>query len=328
MLEVMSIRVSFGDVVALSGASLTVPAGSTTAVMGPSGCGKSTLLRVIAGLESPGAGRVTWRGRDLDGVPTHERGFGLMFQDYALFPHRSVGGNVAFGLRMAGWERDAIAERVEGVLSLVGLNGYADRRIAGLSGGEQQRVALARALAPAPELLMLDEPIGALDRDLRDQLMTDMRGLFAELDVTVLYVTHDQDEAFALADHVAVMQAGRILGSGAAEDLWRNPGSAFTARFIGHDNVVDGSAARRLAAVGILPSKAPVSIAAGAITATPLAAGPGQVVASRFVSGTYRTTIDVNGVTLTTDCDAVLPTGSAVGIEIDSSGVTHLDNEG
>ena len=177
-------------------------------VLGPSGSGKTTLLRVIAGLQRPDAGRVLLDGRDLEGIPPHRRGIGLVFQDHALFPHRDVSGNVSFGLRMRGDPPEAVAARTAEVLDLVGLAGFEHRSIGTLSGGEQQRVALARALAPEPRVLLLDEPLGSLDRRLRDRLLDDLARVFDELGLTAVYVTHDQTEAFALGDRVAVMRAG------------------------------------------------------------------------------------------------------------------------
>lgn len=324
MLQIRGVTVAFDKVIALDAVDLTAESGSTTVVMGPSGCGKSTLLRVVAGLQRPDSGQVSWIGQPLDAVPPHERGFGLMFQDYALFPHRSAGANVAFGLRMAGWEKASIHARVHEMLDLVGLGRYADRSVGNLSGGEQQRIALARALAPSPDLLMLDEPIGALDRDLRSQLMVEMREIFRGLELTVVYVTHDQHEAFGLADHIAVMRAGRIVRSSTPEDLWRNPGSAFTARFIGHDNVIDDAAAGRLAAAGLFASTGPVTIAPAAVIVTPGPNGPGHIVESRFVTGTYQTTIDIDGVALTGECSELLPPGTTVDVAIAPSGVTRL----
>ena len=237
MLEVRGVQVAFDGVRALDGLDLDVGDGEVVALLGPSGCGKTTLLRVIAGLEPPAAGRIVLDGRDLATVATHERGVGLMFQDYALFPHRDVAGNVAFGLRMRGDPPPRRAERVEEVLALVGLTGFGQRSVATLSGGERQRVALARALAPAPSLLMLDEPLGALDRTLRDRLVLELSELFARLSISVVYVTHDQAEALALADRVVVMQGGRIAQQGSPEQVWREPADAFVARFLGLTNV-------------------------------------------------------------------------------------------
>jgi thiamine transport system ATP-binding protein len=241
MLEVAGLTVQYPgtDAPALADLDLEVGDGEVVAVLGPSGCGKSTLLRAVAGLVPPTAGRIELAGRDLAPVPTHQRGIGLMFQDYALFPHRDVAGNVGFGLRMRG---DAAAERdrrVAEVLELVGLGDYGGRAVSTLSGGERQRVALARALAPAPRLLMLDEPLGALDRSLRDELVVELSGLFARLGLSVVYVTHDQTEALALADRVVILDRGRRARQGRPRAVWERPGSAFVARFLGFTNLID-----------------------------------------------------------------------------------------
>jgi thiamine transport system ATP-binding protein len=221
----------------LKGLDLEVATGELLCVLGPSGGGKSTLLRVIAGLETPTGGRVLLEGRDLSGVPPHERGVGLMFQDYALFPHRDVAGNVAFGLRMQGLREEAATARVAELLELVGLPGAGRRPVAQLSGGEQQRVALARALAPRPRLLMLDEPMGSLDRALRERLPEELRAIFGELGLTVIYVTHDHDEALSVADRVVLLDAGRVVADDTPEALWTRPPNAWSARFLGFRNV-------------------------------------------------------------------------------------------
>ncbi len=240
MLRVEDVVVRFGETEALAGVTLEVAAGEVVTVLGPSGSGKSTLLRVIAGLQRPDAGCVLLGGVDLAGTPPHRRGIGLVFQDHALFHHRDVFGNVAFGLRMRGESRESVEARVREVLELVGLAGFERRAVATLSGGEQQRVALARALAPEPRVLLLDEPLGSLDRRLRDRLLGDLEQVFASLDVTALYVTHDQSEAFALGDRVAVMRAGRVVQVGSADELWAGPADEDTARFLGLSNVRDG----------------------------------------------------------------------------------------
>ncbi|NYI08398.1 ABC transporter ATP-binding protein [Allostreptomyces psammosilenae] len=230
------------DSYALRDVDLTVHAGEVVTVLGPSGGGKSTLLRLVAGLETPSAGAVLLDGLDQRDIPTHRRGVGLMFQDHALFPQRDVAGNIAFGLgtRRRGDRPDPTERRavVDRLLDLVGLAGYADRPVAALSGGEQQRVALARALAPGPRLLMLDEPLGQLDRALRERLVLELRELFVKLGTTVLAVTHDQGEAFAMSDRVVVMRAGRVVQSGTPQEVWLRPASPFVARFLGFDNVV------------------------------------------------------------------------------------------
>ena len=239
-LRAEGVTVRYGSLVAVDRLDLAVPTGQVLSVLGPSGSGKSTLLRAIAGLERPSARRITWDGADIGGVPVHLRRFGLMFQEFALFPHRDVGGNVAFGLRMQGLAETAVRSRVGAMLALVGLPGTERRAVSELSGGEQQRVALARALAPAPRLLMLDEPLGSLDRTLRERLPLELRDLFRTLALTVLYVTHDQEEAFSVGDRVAVMRDGRIVAVGPPEALWREPPDEFVARFLGFNNIIDG----------------------------------------------------------------------------------------
>ena len=247
MLEVRSLSKRYGPVVALDEVDLVVEPGETVAVLGPSGCGKTTLLRIIAGLEQPDSGTVAWQGSDITTAAPHTRGFGLMFQDYALFPHRDVAGNVGFGLRMDGWSSARIADRVEGILDLVGLAGAEGRPVDQLSGGEAQRVALARTLAPEPPLVMLDEPLGSLDRSLRERLIVELADIFERLDSSVLYVTHDQEEAFSIADRVAVMRDGRLVQLAEPEDLWKQPGELFVSDFLGFKNqfgatVVNGRA--------------------------------------------------------------------------------------
>lgn len=237
MLRAEELEVRFESTRALAGASLDVGAGETVALLGPSGCGKTTLLRAVAGLQRLDGGRVVLDGRDVTTTPAHRRGVGLMFQQQALFPHRDVAGNVAFGLRMAGIPDGEIVERVEELLELVGLAGAAGRSVETLSGGEQQRVALARALAPAPRVLLLDEPLGSLDRPLHDRLLVELDELFERLRLTVLYVTHDVAEAFALGDRVAVMRSGRIVQVATPDELWARPADEWVARFLGQANI-------------------------------------------------------------------------------------------
>ncbi|WNZ08367.1 ABC transporter ATP-binding protein [Streptomyces sp. 11x1] len=241
LLRLEDATVRFDGRSVLDAVDLEVAEHEIVCVLGPSGSGKSTLLRVVAGLQLLDGGRVSLDGQDQRGVPAHKRGVGLMFQDHQLFPQRDVAGNVAFGPRMHGAAKDERAVRVRELLELVGLPGAARRRVGELSGGEQQRVALARALAPRPRLLMLDEPLGQLDRSLRERLVVELRALFGELGTTVLAVTHDQGEAFALADRVVVMRDGRIAQSGTPLEVWRRPADEFVARFLGFDNVVDAT---------------------------------------------------------------------------------------
>ncbi len=247
MLTAHRLSKRFGATVALSDIDLEVEAGETVSVLGPSGSGKSTLLRVISGLEVPDAGSVLWNHADVTLLPAHARQFGLMFQDYALFPHRDVAGNVGFGLRMAGGSASEVEHRVAEVLELVGLSGMERRRINQLSGGEAQRVALARTLAPAPRLVMLDEPLGSLDRSLRERLIVELGEIFERVDSTVLYVTHDQEEAFTIADRVAVLRDGKLIQAATPEDLWAAPAGVFVSDFLGFSNrfaatAIDGQA--------------------------------------------------------------------------------------
>ncbi|PWI15159.1 iron ABC transporter ATP-binding protein [Streptomyces sp. Act143] len=239
LLALEGATVRLGGRAVLDGVDLSVAEHEIVCVLGPSGSGKSTLLRAVAGLQPLDGGRVSLDGRDQSRVPAHKRGVGLMFQDHQLFPQRDVGANVAFGLRMHGAPKGEQAGRVGELLDLVGLPGAASRAVASLSGGEQQRVALARALAPRPRLLMLDEPLGQLDRSLRERLVVELRELFGRLGTTVLAVTHDQGEAFALADRVVVMRDGRIAQSGTPLEVWQRPADEFVARFLGFENVVE-----------------------------------------------------------------------------------------
>jgi ABC-type Fe3+/spermidine/putrescine transport system ATPase subunit len=247
LLQVTDIAKSYPGLPVLKTASFGVDQGEIICLLGPSGCGKTTLLRIVAGLETPDTGRVSFDGQDVAGIPVHRRSFGFMFQDYALFPHRDVAANVAFGLRMQGWPATKITARVREMLALVELSGYERRRVIELSGGEQQRVALARSLAPGPRLLMLDEPLGALDRALREQLMNDVRAILKRVNLTAIYVTHDQEEAFAIADRVLIMHArpeagegGWIEQDGAPQQVYRYPATAYVARFLGFKNLLDG----------------------------------------------------------------------------------------
>jgi thiamine transport system ATP-binding protein len=237
MLRVRDARVVLEGHPALAGVDLDVPEGTVVAVLGPSGSGKSTLLRAIAGLQRLESGTIELDGNALDRVPPHRRGMGLMFQDDALFPHRNVAANVGFGLRMQGIAPAAASDRVAELLALVGLPGRERRSVETLSGGERKRVALARALAPSPRVLLLDEPLGALDRELHDRLLGELRRLFDAIGQTAVYVTHDAGEAFALGTQVAVMRDGRIVQVASPGRLWANPADSWVARFVGLANV-------------------------------------------------------------------------------------------
>ncbi len=240
LLEVREVSKAFGETPVLHGVSMDAADGQIVCLLGPSGCGKTTLLRIIAGLETADAGTVAFDGQDLAGVPVHQRGFGYMFQEYVLFPHRNVYENVAFGLRMAGALQEQIDRSVAEMLDLVDLQGYSQRQIHELSGGQQQRVALARSLAPRPRLLLLDEPLGSLDRTLREDLLIELRRILKQVGVTAVYVTHDQQEAFAIADRVLIMNAGRIEQEGPPLAVYRRPANRFVARFLGMHNLLPG----------------------------------------------------------------------------------------
>lgn len=238
MLTISNIARSFGTLDVLRRVSLEVTEGEIVCLLGPSGCGKTTLLRIIAGLDRPNVGDVRIDGQSILDIPTHERGFGLMFQDFALFPHMNVEQNVQFGLRMHHVPRAKAHQRALEVLAFVGLEGYEKRSVSQLSGGERQRVALARSLAPNPRLLMLDEPLGSLDAALRERLVIELHAIIKRLGVTAIYVTHDQHEAFAIADRIAVMNAGRIEQIDTPPELYRCPATTFVARFLGFNNIV------------------------------------------------------------------------------------------
>lgn len=238
MLQVRDVSVSFGETPVLRGINLRVERGEIVCLLGPSGCGKTTLLRVIAGLEKPEQGDVWFDGQSVLDIPIHQRGFGLMFQDFALFPHMNVAQNVTFGLKMQRLPSSEQRRRSADALELVGLQGFEQRDVAMLSGGERQRVALARSLAPNPRLLMLDEPLGSLDAALRERLVVELRDIIKRVGLTAIYVTHDQREAFAIADRMAVMNAGVIEQIGVPQQVYQHPASTFVARFLGLNNVV------------------------------------------------------------------------------------------
>ena len=238
LLLIQGISKSFDNNQALKQVSFEVETGEIVALLGPSGCGKSTLLSIIAGLVTPDSGDVCWSGKKITDLPPHLRGFGLMFQDFALFPHMHVYANIAFGLKMSHMPPVVIEQRVKEMLALVGLPDISNRDVNSLSGGEQQRVALARAFAPRPNLLMLDEPLGSLDRNLRERLMVDLQNILHQLKQTAIYVTHDQEEAFAVADRIILMNSGRIEQIGTPQEIYRDPASAFVARFLEMANII------------------------------------------------------------------------------------------
>jgi spermidine/putrescine transport system ATP-binding protein len=240
MLEVHHIFKTYEGKPLLSDISFQVDTSETVCLLGASGSGKSTLLRIIAGLEDADSGFVSFAGQDLTSIPAHRRDFGLVFQDYALFPHLNVRKNVAFGLKMRRLPPTEIQERVVSALEMVNLGGFENRQVTDLSGGEQQRVALARALAIRPRLLMFDEPLGALDRTLREDLLNELRSILHHTKIPAIYVTHDQEEAFAIADRVLILHGGEIVRDGTPVEVWADPQSAFVAGFLGLGKVFEG----------------------------------------------------------------------------------------
>jgi thiamine transport system ATP-binding protein len=297
VLTVRDLTVRFDGTTAVDAVSLDLPTGEVLAVLGPSGCGKSTLLRAVAGLETLDAGSVAYDGQDLAAVPTHRRGFALMFQDGQLFPQQSVAGNVGYPLRLRRRPRAGIARRVEELLLLVGLPGLGDRSTTHLSGGERQRVALARALAVEPRLLLLDEPLSALDRGLRERLAQDLRDILVRSGTTALLVTHDQEEAFAVADGMALMRGGRVVQSGSVDEVWRTPVDAEAARFLGYATVLDGAAATHvLVAAGADSRTGPVALRRSALRHSPDGPLRGRVIAARMTPDVVRLTVAVEGV--------------------------------
>ena len=302
MLSLRDVSVSYDGLRVVDKVSLDLPDGQVLAVLGPSGCGKSTLLRAIAGLEVLADGNVAWDGADQVDVPTHRRGFALMFQDGQLFPHLTVGRNVGYALRLRRTPKSAA--RVEELLELVGLAGYADRLPATLSGGERQRVALARSLAVEPRLLLLDEPLSALDAGLRQRLAGELREILRTAGTTTLMVTHDHDEAFTVADRLAVMRSGAVVQEGPIDQVWRAPTDPETALFLGYAHVlVDDAAAAVLAAAG--RDRAPaVAIRRSALTVVESGPLAGTVRSSRITPEQVRLEVDVDRVGVV---DAVSP---------------------
>jgi putrescine transport system ATP-binding protein len=239
-LRIEGLTKRFDGVLAVDDVSLDIPKGEIFALLGSSGCGKSTLLRMLAGFEKPSAGAIYLGGRDIATFPPYERPINMMFQSYALFPHLSVWDNIAFGLKRMAMPKDEIAQRVEEMLDLVQLESFAKRKPNQLSGGQQQRVALARSLARKPELLLLDEPLGALDKKLREQTQFELVNIIESIGVTCVMVTHDQDEAMTMASRIAIMSQGRILQLGSPKEVYETPNCRFVADFIGDVNLLDG----------------------------------------------------------------------------------------
>jgi len=315
--EIDGLTVRFGETVAVDDASLSITTGERFAVMGPSGSGKSSLLRAVAGLEHVDSGTIAIDGVDMTTRPTHLRPIGLMFQEYALFPHLSVEGNIAYGLRMQNMPGAEAGRVVARMLAIARLSGFENRDISSLSGGERQRVALLRTLAPEPSLVMLDEPLGSLDLALRESLLAEMKAIIVDLETTALYVTHDRVEAFAFADRIGIMRNGRIVRVGTPAEVWLDPQTTFVARFLGHANVVNGAVLGRPGETILVPMNAISVQHDGQLETT--------VLETTFSEGRYLHTVATDGgVTLRVAADAELNRGRNVGIAFDMDLVQTL----
>ncbi len=316
------LRRQYGQVVALDGLDLTLHSGELVALLGPSGCGKTTTLRLLAGLEDADDGQIIVGGENISRLPASKRDMGMVFQAYSLFPHLTVAQNVAFGLRLRKVSKEERDRRALEMLELVGLSAQADRYASQISGGQQQRVALARALAIEPKVLLLDEPLSALDAKVRSQLRDEIRRIQLEVGITTLFVTHDQEEALAIADRVGVMRDGRIEQLGPPTEVYSRPSSSFVAEFVGLTNRLPGqvsggqvlvqgvqlplvdTATPDGPAIALVRPEAVTLAAAGARDSGPLA---GTVIAATFLGATSRVTVDLGGTTIM----AQLPTADA-----------------
>ncbi len=325
-LHITDATVRFGGTTAVDHVTLAIPGGTVLAVLGPSGCGKSTLLRAVCGLEDLSSGSVSYDGDDLAAVPTYRRGFALMFQDGQLFAHADVAANVAYGMRRKGIRGTELDGEVERLLELVGLGGYGRRRPATLSGGEQQRVALARALAARPRLLLLDEPLSALDRSLRERLAADLRAILVETGTTAMLVTHDHDEAFTVADRMAVMLRGRIVQEGPTAQVWQSPADPEVAEFLGYDTVLDPEAA---ALLGLsLPAGERIALGRSALRLDPAGPITATVVRAAAARGGIHLEVRIPGLPqLPAVGDLTTPPspGSQVRLRVDPAGTAALD---
>jgi thiamine transport system ATP-binding protein len=324
-LSVRDLSVSYDGARAVVDAGLDLEEGRVLAVLGPSGCGKSTLLRAIAGLEAA-TGAVRWHDEDVSATPTHRRGFALMFQDGQLFAHLTVARNVGYPLRIRRTPRARTADRVAELLELVGLSGFEERMPATLSGGERQRVALARALAASPRLLLLDEPLSALDAGLRQRLADDLRRILVEAGTTAVMVTHDHEEAFAVADDLAVMRSGRIVQSGPIAEVWQSPADPATALFLGYARFLDGPAAAELLAAAGLPRGASVALRRSALSVADDGLLAGEVIEVRTTPGQLRLVVrtHLGELDAVASLDRRSVPGDAVRLRVDATRMARL----
>lgn len=299
----------FGEVKAVDAVDIEIGEGEFFAMLGPSGSGKTTCLRLIAGFEQPTSGHIEIFGETAEGVPPYRRNVNTVFQDYALFPHLNVLNNVAYALMLRGVAKNERNKAAEDILEMVRLPGYGDRRPSQLSGGQRQRVALARALINKPKVLLLDEPLGALDLKLREQMQEELKDLQKQLRITFVFVTHDQGEALSMADRVAVFNDGRVMQVGTPEDIYRQPRSRFVADFVGSSNVLPPDIVKRIVGVEKWASLRPEAIRIASEKGT-----QAQVVSRNFLGGTTRLTLDIDGLRLT----ALLPSDAALPDEGDT----------
>jgi ABC-type Fe3+/spermidine/putrescine transport system ATPase subunit len=322
-LQLTGLTAGYGGATVLQVDELSIRNGEFLSILGPSGCGKTTLLNCLAGFVTPTAGTIELGGADLTRVPPHRRGLGLVFQNYALFPHMSVADNVAYGLKVRGTPKAERKERVTEVLRLVDLADFAGRRPKQLSGGQQQRVAVARALATEPSVLLLDEPLSNLDAKLRREMRTELRALQQRLGITAVFVTHDQEEAMSMSDRIAVMNAGRIEQLGSPEEVYHRPATRFVAEFVGAANVVAGTSAlvtTPAAYVAIRPERIKIDAdGSGGVRAT--------VLVTSFVGGAWQVQLELaDGTRLTARVPEAPEVGSGVGVRVDEADVITFTN--
>lgn len=315
ILSIRNITKSFGDKTVISNLSLDIEKGRFITLLGPSGCGKTTTIRMIAGLEAPDCGNILLNGQDVTALPPDKRSVNTVFQNYALFPHLNVYKNIAYGLKVLKYSKDEIRKKVQDILSLVELPGFELRMPGELSGGQRQRVAIARALVLNPDILLLDEPLGALDLQLRRQMQRELKAMQTRLGITFIYITHDQEEAMAMSDEIVIMQDGQIVQQGTPREIYEHPATPFAASFIGESNIIDGELTEKLTEFSIF-----MTAAGQGIVASPDAAYEKKEIrvsvrpADLNLSDTKHDWFDLSGTV-----KSVLYTGSVTRVTVDTS---------